>query len=406
MTNPRTGFSLLLFVAFLAFISIGFPDAILGVAWPSIRDSFDRPRADLGFILFATGFGYFSSGVLAGKAIEWLGVGRLLAVSTSAVSIGLLGYAVSPGFWFLMVVAALIGFGSGAVDAGLNFYASEHFSVTVMNWLHAFFGIGAMVGPFIMAGVLAADGSWRIGYLIVAGITLLMALAFLVTANSWTDGEHHDPESPSRAAPYGQVIRQPLVWLQVAVFFVMTGIEACAGAWAFTILTERFDMADGPAGLWAGFYWGAIAFGRIVLSPMSRNLSPARLVQFGTYGLLVGALLMNSGQVGMYQAGLLLFGFGMAPLFPTLMSLTPSRLGSSVSLHAIGFQVSAAVLGGAAIPTLAGILSGRFDLDAIPMTLVAGAAVLIALETLLRSRDGSNEPLVNEPVGNAVQDPG
>jgi MFS family permease len=129
------------------------------VAWPSIQDTFGRARADLGFILFASGFGYFTSGAFAGKAIELLGVGRLLATSTAAVSIGLIGYAASPGFWFLMVVAALIGFGSGAVDAGLNFYAAEHFSVTVMNWLHAFFGIGAMIGPFIMAGVLAADAS-------------------------------------------------------------------------------------------------------------------------------------------------------------------------------------------------------------------------------------------------------
>ena len=396
MSKSHSGFSLLLLVAFLAFISIGLPDAVLGVAWPSIRDSFDRPREDLGFILFAAGTGYFTSGIFAGKAIEWLGVGRLLAASTMAVSIGLLGYAVAPGFWFLLVVAALIGFGSGAVDAGLNFYASEHFSVTVMNWLHAFFGIGAMIGPFIMAGVLAANASWRVGYLIVAGITFVMALAFIFTSKQWTDGEHHDHAAKPVTAAVSVVLQQPLVWLQILIFFCMTGIEACAGAWAYTMLYEKFGIDKGEAGLWAGFYWGALALGRIVIAPLTRNMSPARVIQIGTFGLLAGALMMTRDSVQLYQAGLLLFGFGMAPLFPTMMSLTPARLGSHVSMHAIGFQVSAAVLGGAAIPTLAGILAGRSSLNAIPWTLVVGAAVLIGLETMLRSRADGNEPTVAE----------
>ncbi|MDQ3653880.1 MAG: MFS transporter, partial [Chloroflexota bacterium] len=158
-------------------------------------------------------------------------------------------------------------------------------------------------------------------------------------------------------------------------------------AWSYTMLFEKFDLDAGEAGLWAGFYWGAIALGRLVLSPMSRNLKPAKLIQFGTFGLLIGALMMTRDQSWLFQAGLLVFGFAMAPLFPTLMSLTPSRLGSNVSLHAIGFQVSAAVLGGASIPTLAGILAGRTTLTAIPWTLAIGAAIVIAIETVLRGQD-------------------
>jgi fucose permease len=369
---------------------------VLGVAWPSIRETYDRPLANLGFILFASGTGYFISGALAGKAMEWLGVGRLLAASTAAVSLGLFGYAISPNFWFIMLVAVLIGLGSGAVDAGLNFYASEHFSVTVMNWLHAFFGIGAMIGPFIMAGVLAADGSWRIGYLIVASATFLMALAFVFTADKWNDGAHHDPETRPIAVSIGHVLRQPLVWLQIALFFFMTGIEACAGAWSYTILFEKFDLSKGEAGLWAGFYWGAIAAGRLVLAPLSRNLGPAKLIQFGTFGLVIGALMMTSGQQWLYQSGLVLFGLAMAPLFPTLMSLTPARLGSNVSLHSIGFQVSAAVLGGAAIPTFAGILAGKTNLSAIPWTIVVGAVIVVGLETVLRAKADDKQATFSE----------
>jgi fucose permease len=386
MTTAQTGRRLLLFVAFLAFVSIGFPDAVLGVAWPSIRDSFDRPRADLGFILFGASAGYFSSGVIAGKAIERLGVGRLLVASTALVTTGLLGYVVSPGFWWLAVAACLIGFGSGAVDAGLNYFASEHFSVAVMNWLHAFFGIGAMIGPFIMAGVLATDTTWRVGYVIVASVTALMTLAFVRTSGLWSDTPHHIDADREPNARMRHVVRQPLVWLQVALFFVMTGIEAGSGAWAFTVLTERFAVDEGVAGLWAGFYWGALAAGRLVLPVVTRSVAPARVIQAGSFGLLIGALLMTLDQQFAYQGGLLLFGLSMAPMFPTLMSLTPDRLGKHISIHAIGFQVSAAVLGGAAIPSLAGVLAGRTNLSAIPWTLVAGAALLIVLESAFRLR--------------------
>ncbi|HYJ11998.1 MAG TPA: MFS transporter [Thermomicrobiales bacterium] len=384
--NPTQTSRFLLLVAFLAFVSIGLPDAVLGVAWPSIRETFGRPLSDLGFILFASGAGYFTSGVIAGKAIETLGVGRLLAVSTGAVALGLFGYAFTPAFWPLLIAAVLIGLGSGAIDAGLNVFAAEHFTITVMNLLHAFFGIGAMVGPFIMAGVLASGASWRVGYLIVATLILLMAITFAFTARQWDDG-HHTPDKPKPlSATMSFVLRQPLVWLQVTMFFVMTGIEACAAAWAFTSLTERFGMGDGPAGIWAGLYWGALAFGRLVLPTLSRDMLPTRLMQVCTWGLLAGALLMTRDELAIYQGGLLLFGLAMAPMFPTMMSLTPARLGQSVSTHAIGFQVSAAVLGAAAVPSLAGVLSERTSLVAVAWTLVVGSLALIALDTFLRLR--------------------
>jgi fucose permease len=385
VTAKQTAPALLLAIAFLAFISIGFPDAVLGVAWPSIRETFDRPRADLGFILFGAGAGYFSSGALAGKAIERFGVGNLLTISTTLVAAGLLGYAIAPSFWFIVCVAAIIGFGSGAVDAALNYYASEHFSVTVMNLLHAFFGVGAMVGPFIMAGVLAAGMSWRAGYVIVGGAIALMAVTFALTSSAWSDNGHHEEASRTVVAPLRMVVRMPLVWLQILLFFVMTGIEAGAGAWAFTTLYERFGMDAGLAGFWAGAYWGALALGRLVLPSITRGMKPARLVQMGTWGLLAGGLLMTRDVESLYLSGLLLFGFSMAPMFPTLMSLTPIRLGSNVSIHAIGFQVSSAVLGAVAVPTLAGILSERYGLVAIPWTLAVGALLLIGIETSFRT---------------------
>ncbi|CAN5868091.1 MFS transporter [soil metagenome] len=386
MSRSTSGVSFLMLVTFLAFISIGFPDAVLGVAWPSMRATFDRQLSEVGFILFASGSGYFLSGILAGKALERFGVGRLLALSTALVAIGLFGYASTPTFWLLLVAGVLIGLGSGAVDAGLNFYAAEHFSVTVMNWLHAFFGIGAMLGPFIMAAVFAAGGGWRIGYLIVASAIAAMAIVFMLTTDRWSDGAHKTETNPEPGVPVRQVLRMPLVWVQIALFHVMCGIEASAGLWTATMMIERFDASGREAGLWAGLFWGSMAVGRLVLAPLSGDLNPARLIQLGSFGVLAGAVLMISDHKTVFEAGLLLLGRAMAPLFPTLMSLTPVRLGSRVALHAIGFQVSATTLGIVAIPTVAGLVAERTTLTAIPLMMAIGAAIVIALETVLRAR--------------------
>jgi fucose permease len=189
--------------------------------------------------------------------------------------------------------------------------------------------------------------------------------------------------------PVGQVLRMPLVWMQILIFHVMCGIEASAGLWTATQMIGRFDAGDGEAGLWAGLFWGAMAAGRLVLAPLSGDLRPARLIQLGTLGVFAGAVLMIPDVKWLFQLGVLLFGLAMAPLFPTLMSLTPTRLGSQVALHAIGFQVSAATLGIVTIPTVAGFLAERTSLTAIAWVMAAGAAIVIALETMLRARADS-----------------
>jgi fucose permease len=382
-TTGKTSRALLL-IAFLAFVSIGFPDAVLGVAWPSMRETFDRALSNLGFILAASGTGYFLSAAFTGKAIEILGVGRLLAISTTAVATGLFGYAVSPSFWLLLVAAVLIGFGSGAVDAGLNFYAAEHFSVTVMNWLHAFFGVGAMIGPFIMAGVFAAGAAWRIGYVIIASVIAVMAAVFFLTMDRWNDGARaHDEQAPAPVSAR-RVLGMPTVWLQILMFLVMCGIEASAGSWTATIMFEKFDASRGTASIWAGIFWGAMALGRTVMVPLSRDLRPDRLVQLCVWGLVAGTALMTLDHVRLFQSGLVIFGLAMAPLFPTMMSLTPRRLGSNVAAHAIGFQVSAATLGIVSIPTLGGILAERTSLTAIPIIMVICSIAIVLIDTSIR----------------------
>lgn len=376
----------LLILVFAAFISIGLPDAALGVAWPEIRSDFHRALPDLGFVLFAGAAGYFTSSALAGTLLERYGVGVILAVSTALVTAGLFCYAINPTFWLMLPIAITIGFGSGAVDAGLNHYAAEHFSVTIMSWLHAFFGVGAMAGPFVMAGTLGAGLQWRIGYVFLAGALLILTVFFFIRINGWGHEDETAHETERSRLTLIQALGRPEVWMQIVLFFCMTGIEATPSVWSATVLQNRFGFDKGPAGVWTGLYWGALTLGRILIPVVSRSIHPARVIQLGTVGLVAGAALTLPEDQTSFQAGILVFGFSMAPLFPMLMSLTPLRLGKDAALHAIGMQVSAAVLAGATIPTLAGIISDRTNLSAISWTMLAGAALVLAINMLITIR--------------------
>jgi fucose permease len=220
---------------------------------------------------------------------------------------------------------------------------------------------------------------------------------FILTKDRWNDGEHHDPDNPPARVPVGQVMRMPAVWLQIGMFFFMTGIEASAGNWTATIMTGKFDATESQAGIWAGIFWGAMAIGRIFMVPLSRDMNPARLVQLCTWGLLAGALMMTRDQVWSYQAGLIVFGLSMAPLFPTLMSLTPVRFGSQVALHTIGFQVSAATIGIIGITTTAGVIAQATTLTAIPWIMVIISVITIGLDMAIRRQTGDG-PGTTQPA--------
>jgi fucose permease len=387
MTSRTRSSLFLVLLVFVAFVSLGLPDAVQGVAWPLIRLDFGRSLGELSYLLIAGATGYFTSGAVGGLMMQKLGVGRVLGISTGLVTLGILTYVVAPNLWAMIPAAFVIGIGSGAVDAGLNFYAADKFSTRTMSWLHACFGIGAMLGPVVMSSTLALGASWRVGYAVIAAVTAMLTVTFFANAKRFDDDVHHHASTGQRAPlTAGAVVRMPLVWLQIAIFFVMTALEVIPSVWTTTILIGRFDIPQEQAGLWAGAYWGMQAFGRIIIPVIGKNISTARLIQLGPFGILLGSILMVMDDPTAYRAGIMVVAFSNAALFPSLMSLTPERLGRAASIHAIGWQVSAATVGGALIPSIAGFVAESAGLVVIPIFMVVLSVLMIALEAAFRLR--------------------
>ncbi|HEX8438118.1 MFS transporter [Archangium sp.] len=377
-TRPRP---ILLALAYLAFISLGLPDAVLGVAWPSIRETFGLPQAALGAVLSSAAVAYFFSGLLAGRFIGAAGIGTLLAASTGLVTLGVVGYASTPAFALMLAAACLLGFGSGAVDAGLNTYAAQNFGARHMTWLHAAYSTGATLGPVLMTATLTSGGGWRAGYAVIGGVLGLLAVTFTGMRRQWDGGPAPSArtggEAPVPAASVWATLRRPRVWLQSAIFFFYCGVEVTAGQWSYTVLTEARGLGTVVAGTWVSLYWASLLAGRVLLGLIVERVGTVRLLRLSTLAAVAGALLFALPQVPP-ALGLSVLGFALAPIFPGMMAETPRRIGAEAAAHAVGFQVSAATLGVALVPSVAGLMGEWLGLAAIAPLLVL-VAVLLAV---------------------------
>ena len=376
--SPRT----LTLLAFLAFISLGLPDTLLGVAWPSIRATFVRPISDLGQLLACGAAGYLLSSFLGGEIVRRAGVGRLLIGSTLLVAIALVGIAAGPVWYVLLPCAFVSGLGAGAIDAGINTFAAARFSPRVVNWLHACWGIGASISPLIMTAVIAGGRTWRIGYAVVACVMAIMFILFLLTRDVWRiDSDSGDSGvAAERAATIGQAIRRPIVQGQMLFYFLYGGVEAGAGSWLFTLLSESRGFSIAMAGTIVGAYWASLTIGRIAFGQAAARISHLAVIRVGLLGaLLATVLLILRLPEAVTVAGALLLGFMLAPVFPTIISDTPARVGAFYAPQAVGFQVAGAAIGIAAIPGAIGVLARRSSIEVLPICLVIGMVLLVAL---------------------------
>lgn len=398
-SRPKRRHSILLVgLAYLSFVSLGLPDGLNGVAWPSIRAYFDLPLNALGTLLVMFTAGYLASSFCSGRLLSLMGLGRLLALSCAATAMSLIGYALTPVWWVMVALGVTAGLGAGAIDSGLNTFAATQFSTRMVNWLHACYGVGAATGPLIMTGVLAAHHPWQRGYALVGIWQLLLAACFGLTTRWWPKRSESERLSSGTVTRHSNAstLKLPVMWMSIAVFSLYTGIEAATGVWAYTLFTESRGVPMTTAGLWVSIYWGGLAVGRLLGGVAVSFASADRLLRWCVAGMALGAAVIWADAASLLNfLGLGLIGFSSAPVFPLLIATTPGRLGSAHTSNAIGFQIGAAVLGQSLLPAFAGVLAGRLGLEVIGPFLFVAAVVLSAI---VQSLTSARRTLSGQPV--------
>jgi fucose permease len=382
MRGVRMGAVWRALLAGIAFVGLGLPDGLLGVAWPSMRATFGVPLDALGALLTSFTIGYVTSSFAAGRSMRTLGLGGLLALSGGATGLSLLGYATRSSWWAVVALALVAGFGAGGIDTGVNTYAATHHGPRLLNVLHACWGIGAAGGPAIMTAVLAAHRPWQVGYVVVGVAQVALALVFAATRRAWPaiGAPHVAGAAPSIAA----TLRLSTARLGVLMFVGYAGLELGVGAWAFTLLTEGRGMAPTSAGAWTSLYWVGLTVGRVAAAALVSRLGPRVLLR-STIALLAGGLALLAAALSplLDLAGLVLAGFAAGPIFPTLIARTPARLGGGHAANGVGFQIAGAALGQALWPSALGVLGAAFGLEALARGLVVLAVFVFVVNERL-----------------------
>ena len=242
-------------------MSLGLPDGMLGVAWPSIRATFGLPLDALGLLLATFATGYFVSSAVSGRVLSRFGIGTVLAASCAMTATALLGYALSPAWLGMVALGSVLGIGAGTIDAGLNTYAAVAHGARALNWMHAAFGAGAAIGPLVMTAILGAGLSWSLGYVVVALVQLGLAAGFVVTRKRYVQSQPSSASASEHGGSARGLLRNPLAWISLGLFFVYVGLEAGAGQWSFSLFTLSRGAPVAVAGVLVSAYWACMTVG-------------------------------------------------------------------------------------------------------------------------------------------------
>lgn len=363
----------LLVIIYIMFIGLGVPDSAFGVAWPSVYPEFGVDISTAGYISVIVSLGTIFSSLLSGRVINRFGTAMVTAASTTLTAVALIGYAFSPNIYVICIFAVPLGIGAGCIDSALNNYVSLHYKATQMNFLHCFYGIGVLLSPYIMSFALSSR-SWHFGYLVVGIIQSAIAVLSIAAIPIW--GKAHsrkveDNQLKTKSVSLLSLIKMPTIRSACLLFFASTSIEAICTTWCGSFLVESKGLLPSDAATFAATYYLGLTLGRLVSGLLANKLSSWSLIKIGLCVLLVGIVLLFLPYYSwLIIMTLFLIGFGVGPIFPNLVHLTPRNFGAEISQSATGIQMASAYCGMLISPLIFGAMISVFSTDSYPVFLL------------------------------------
>lgn len=365
-----------LLIIYLAFISLGLPDSLLGVAWPLMRTEYGSPFEAAGLISMFTAGGTIVSSFASGAVHKRLSTGKITLISCLMTASSLLGFAYSQSFVWLLVLAVPLGLGGGSVDAALNNYVANHYKAHHMSWLHCFWGIGATLGPFIMSRYISGHNSWRSGYFTVSMVQFTLAAILLLALPLWTRlareehgiTEGHEVAGEITASERTNPLKIRGVKLSLAAFLFYCGVEATIGLWGSSFLVGIKSLPAAIAAQWVSLYYLGITLGRLLTGFITMKLSNRLLIRIGQIVALAGVSLLLLPLPDYFSMlGFILVGLGCAPIFPCMLHETPARFGKANSQSIMGYQMALAYTGSTFLPPILGFIAAHTTIGLLPV---------------------------------------
>ena len=375
-------YSLLLAVIYLIFISVGLPDSLLGSGWPSMQVTLGVPSSYAGYVSMSISSMTILSALLSPRMIRRFHTKWIVIVSIFLTVMGLFGFSVSTSYWMLFLFAIPYGLGAGSIDAAVNHYVANHYPSSVMNFLHCFYGLGAVISPNIMSFALK-KARWNQGYQWTAFLQLAILVVCILSLPLWTKNE--DPEADEEiqeSAGIGETIRRPGVLLTLIAFFAYCSGEATCFLWIPSFFAEtKQGLSAETIASFGSLIFGGLMLGRLISGFVSNKLGDRRLIRIGITIELIGISLVLLPFPGykITAIGFVIIGTGMGPVYPAIQHMAPSNFGKRYSAAAISLQIASAYIGSTTMPTVFGLLQQAVGIRIMPLFLLFFAALNLSM---------------------------
>lgn len=378
-------YTLLLALIYIAFISLGLPDSLLGSGWPVMHISLNVPISFMGILSMIISGGTVIASLFSDRMTRKFGTRIVTVVSVFLTALALLGFSVSNHFWMMIVFSIPYGLGAGAIDAALNNYVALHYSSRHMSWLHCFWGVGTIVSPFVMSYSLA-NTAWYMGYRLIGFIQLGIAILLLVTLPVWKVNRTITENTSQQKGLIGVLKIKGVPFLLIG-FFAYCAAEATAMNWASTYMTEVRNIAADTAAQFAALFYIGMTLGRFLGGFVMNKLGDRKMILLGTFVLFCGiiALLLPINTPVVPITGFIIIGLGCAPIYPCIIHSTPYNFGAENSGKIIGIQMASAYIGSTFMSPLFGFLGSHFNFNILPVFLAVFFFLMITMtETTFR----------------------
>lgn len=387
--------SLLLAVIYLIFISLGLPDSLLGSGWPKMQVAFNVPSSYAGYVSMTISFMTIISALLSPRLIKRFHTKWIVIVSIFMTILGLLGFSISKEYWMLFLIAVPYGLGAGAIDASVNHYVANHYSSSAMNFLHCFYGVGAVISPYIMALALS-KARWNEGYRWTAFVQAGILLVCILSLPLWKKTEEaSDEEEIRNGAGIKETLKVPGVILTLIAFYAYCSGEATCFLWTPSFFAgTKAGLSDELIASFGSLIFGGLMLGRLISGFISNKLGDRLLIRIGIAVELLGIIMVfiPCTHYMVAAVGFVIIGTGMGPVYPAIQHMTPENFGKRYSAAAIGLQMASAYVGSTFMPMVFGILQGRMGIAIMPVYLLIFAALNIGLlEMAYRQADANME---------------
>lgn len=376
--------TLLLIVIYLGFISLGLPDSVLGAAWPALHVEIGASVSSAGFISMVITAGTVISSLFSTYAIKRFGTGRVVWCSVMLTAAALLGFSFSDRLLAFCLLALPLGLGGGAIDAALNNYVSLHYSASHMSFLHAFWGVGATMGPILLSLAMKTGIGWRGGYRIISCIQWGLVLVMFFSLPLWKKLGGNTPEPEPDRTDRKPVLHRTGVVASMLCLLVYCAGEMSVGLWASSYFVNVRGLDAATAAAWSAAFFFGIMGGRLISGFAAIRLRPISLVYAGISVAIFGAAVLIIPLAPWTQlAGLILIGLGAGPVFPNLIHMTPLRFGRAVSQQVIGYEMAASYVGCSLMPPIFGLIAGRYGFAFLPPFVILCFVTLLVILTVL-----------------------